>query len=193
MAEPAVIEAGSVAGAENSNGQYLTFFVADEIYAFDILNIREIIEYGNITVVPMMPAFIAGVINLRGSVVPVVDLSSRFGHERSRISKRTSIIVLENDCGEETVEVGVVVDIVNAVLDISGADILPSPSFGTRIRADFIAGMTRVAEDFLILLEVSHVLSIDELASITGVGNDSDTGSAPDGIGTYPGRSELSG
>ncbi len=146
--------------------QYLTFMLRREVYAIGILHIKEIIEYGQLTTVPMMPGFIRGVINLRGAVVPVVDLSSRFGGKPGEVTRRSCIVILELEVEEETQVIGVVVDAVNEVLEIAGADIEPAPSFGTRIRANFIAGMGKVQERFVIILNVNEVLSVEELALI---------------------------
>ena len=136
------------------------------MYGIDILNIREIISYGNITTVPMMPAYIAGVINLRGSVVPVVDLAIRFGGAPSEITKRTSIIIVEVQDEDVILDVGLVVDQVNEVLDISADNVEPPPTFGAKIRADFISGMGKVNDSLLILLEVTRVLSVEELSML---------------------------
>jgi purine-binding chemotaxis protein CheW len=139
------------------------------VYAIDILSIREIIDYGNLTMVPMMPVFIRGVINLRGSVVPVVDLAARFDGEPAKITKRTGIIIIEITDGESTLNIGAVVDSVNEVLEIPPSDIEPPPSFGARIRADFIKGMGKVDGKFLVLLDVANVLSVDELSLLDEV------------------------
>ena len=149
--------------------QYLTFQLAGETYAIDILNIREIIEYGNITAVPMMPDFIAGVINLRGSVVPVIDLAVRFDGDKTDITKRTSIIIVEVSDDDLHLEVGVVVDVVNEVLDIAASEIEPAPAFGSSIRTDFISGMGKVKDKLLILLNVENVLSIEELSIVSNL------------------------
>ncbi len=151
---------------QDSN-QFLTFMLSGETYGINILDIKEIIEYGNLTPVPMMPDFIAGVINLRGSVVPVVNLKRRFGDDASEIGKRTSIVVIEVDGDDgNTSEIGIIVDIVNEVIELAESSIEPAPGFGTRLRADFIKGMGKVGEQFLILLDVDHVLSIKELAVV---------------------------
>lgn len=147
--------------------QFLTFELAAEIYAINILFIREIIEYGNLTQVPMMPDFIAGVINLRGSVVPVIDLSSRFGRSETLITKRTSIVIIEITSNNEVLEIGIMVDIVNEVLEISSDAIEDAPSFGASIRTDFIAGMGKIDGKFLIILDVERVLSLEELSVVT--------------------------
>jgi purine-binding chemotaxis protein CheW len=159
--------------------QYLTFTLGAEMFAIGILHIKEIIEYGALTTVPMMPNFIRGVINLRGAVVPVVDLASRFGGAPSEITRRSCIVIIELQLAAgETRVLGVVVDAVSAVLDIAAADIEPAPSFGTRIRTDFIAGMAKVQGKFVILLDVDRVLSMDEMAALSGVATPADEGQA---------------
>ena len=120
-----------------------------------------------VTEVPMMPAYVRGVINLRGSVVPVLDLPVRFGKASSAVTKRTCIVIVEIQAGGEARDVGVVVDTVNAVLDIPSSDIEPPPSFGARIRTDFIQGMGKVDGRFVILLDVHQVLSDEELAALS--------------------------
>ena len=147
--------------------QFLTFELAGEIYAINILFIREIIEYGNLTQVPMVPVSIAGVINLRGSVVPVIDLSSRFGRSETVITKRTSIVIIEINSDNEVFEIGIMVDIVNEVLEISSDEIEDAPSFGASIRTDFIAGMAKIEGRFLIILDVERVLSLEELSVVS--------------------------
>ncbi|MFU2486315.1 chemotaxis protein CheW [Thauera sp. WH-1] len=162
---------------DNSPQQYLTFSLGGEVFALGILNVKEIIEFGNITEIPMMPAFIRGVINLRGAVVPVIDLSARFGGAASRVSRRTCIVIVELGDGEERQDLGVIVDAVNEVLEIPRADIEPPPSFGARIRADFIQGMGKVEGRFVIILNVARVLSTEEiamLASMSGEANGSE-------------------
>jgi purine-binding chemotaxis protein CheW len=149
--------------AEERN-QYLTFLLGGEMFAIGILNIKEIIEYGSLTEVPMMPEFIRGVINLRGAVVPVVDLSARFGRKRTEVTRRTCIVIIEVETNEEKHDVGLVVDAVSEVLEIAAGEIEPAPSFGTKIRADFIHGMGKVGGKFVIILSVNNVLSLDDLA-----------------------------
>lgn len=160
---PAV--AGSAAIEEDH--QYLTFLLSGEMFAINILNIKEIIEYGNLTEVPMMPGFIRGVINLRGSVVPVVDLSARFGRLKTEVSRRTCIVIIEVAGGDETTQdIGVMVDSVSEVLEIPRSEIEPPPAFGARIRVDFIHGMGKVAGKFVIILCADRVLSVDELSML---------------------------
>jgi purine-binding chemotaxis protein CheW len=150
--------------AGEEQNQYLTFLLGGEMFAIGILNIKEIIEYGSLTEVPMMPEFIRGVINLRGAVVPVVDLSARFGRKRTEVTRRTCIVIIEVETDGEKHDVGVVVDSVSEVLEIPGGEIEPAPSFGARIRADFIQGMGKVNGKFVIILSVNNVLSLDDLA-----------------------------
>ncbi len=156
-----------VVAAEQEQGQYLTFMLGGEIFAIGILHIKEIIEYGSMTTVPMMPEFIRGVINLRGAVVPVVDLSARFGRKGADVTKRTCIVIIEVMNEGVQQDIGVVVDMVNEVLEIPAGEIEPAPSFGAKIRADFIRGMGKVNGKFVIILNVDKVLSVDELATIS--------------------------
>jgi purine-binding chemotaxis protein CheW len=147
--------------------QYLTFMLAQEQFAIGILAIREIIEYHGVTEVPMMPPCVRGVINLRGAVVPVIDLPARFGRASSEATKRTCVVIVEADAGGgERQVMGLVVDAVNEVLDIAPADIEPPPAFGARIRSDFIQGVGKVRGKFVLLLDVDRALSIDEIAGI---------------------------
>ena len=155
-------------GAEGS-GQYLTFSLSGEMFAIGILAIKEIIEYGGVTGVPMMPEFIRGVINLRGAVVPVVDLSARFHRRASVVGRRSCIVIVEVQAGEEIQDVGVIVDSVSEVLEIPAGDIEPAPAFGAKIRADFIRGMGKVNGTFVIILDVDKVLSVDDLAMLGSV------------------------
>ncbi len=172
MAEEVRAKQNSEVGAsDEGQSQYLTFMLGGEMYAIPILNIKEIIEYGHLTTVPMMPSFIRGVINLRGSVVPVVDLAVRFGKKSSDVSRRTCIVIIEVTASNENQDtekqvIGVVVDIVNEVLEIPRSEIEKTPSFGARIRADFIQGMGKINGKFVIILAVNHVLSIDEMAML---------------------------
>jgi len=150
--------------------QYLTFLLGSEMFALGILAIKEIIEYRAPTEVPMMPASVRGVINLRGAVVPVVDLQARFGRPPSPVSRRSCIVILEIAQADERQVVGVVVDAVSEVLDIPMDDIEPPPAFGTRIRRDFIAGMGKVRERFVILLNAEQALALDEMTGLDGPG-----------------------
>lgn len=155
----------------DEDAQYLTFMLSGEMFAIGILGIKEIIEYGSLTVVPMMPAFVRGVINLRGAVVPVVDLSARFGRQNSAITRRSCVVIIEARADDgQSQDIGLLVDTVSAVQEIPAAQIEPPPSFGARIRADFISGMAKVEGKFVIVLEVDKVLSIDEMSSLAEAG-----------------------
>ena len=147
--------------------QYLTFMLGGEIFAVGILRIKEIIEYGEMTTVPTMPNFIRGVINLRGAVVPVVDLASRFGGDAGNVTRRTCIVIVEVTHEDSQQVMGIMVDAVNEVLEIPQEQIEPAPAFGARIRADFIAGMGKVDGHFVIILDANRVLSLDEIAELT--------------------------
>ncbi len=149
--------------------QYLTFKLSGEMYAFDILNVKEILEYGNITKVPMMPDFIQGVINLRGEVVPVINLSRRFGFDKNEVTKRTCIVIIEILTEEHQQDIGVMVDSVSEVLEIKPEDIRATPGFGARIRTDFIRSMGKLGEDFVIILAEDKVLSVDELSMMDDI------------------------
>jgi len=161
-------------GGPSDTAQYLTFMLGGEVFALGILNIKEIIEFGSLTKVPMMPAFIRGVINLRGRVVPVVDLAARFGRGVTQVAKRTSIVIIEvssivgTEEGDitEHQDIGVMVDAVNEVVDIDAEQIEPAPSFGARIRTEFISGMARREGGFTIVLDVNHVLSVEEMSAL---------------------------
>jgi purine-binding chemotaxis protein CheW len=153
---------------ENATQQYLTFVLGRETFALNILNIKEIIEYGQLTEVPKMPAFIRGVINLRGAVVPVIDMAARFDKPTAQITRKTCIVIIEVAHAEGTQVLGVMVDAVNEVVDIEAGDIEPPPSFGANILADFIEGMGKIDGRFVIILNVNSVLSIQEVAALAG-------------------------
>lgn len=165
--------------------QYLTFSVSGEMFGMAISSIKEIIEYRAPTDVPMMPAFMRGVINLRGKVVPVIDLAVRFGRAANENTRRTCIVILEMHQDEQQHDIGVVVDAVSAVLEIADADIEPPPQFGARLRADFISGMGKVAEKFVIILNIDKVLSVQELSLLGGVAD------APAAVAALPAAAQA--
>jgi len=154
----------SLASAQRN--QYLTFTLSGETFAMEIRYIREILQYGGVTLVPLMPDFIRGVINLRGAVVPVIDLSVRFQRPPTEPTKRTCTVILEVGSDEHLSTLGVMVDNVSEVLDIQTSEIEPAPSFGSSLRADFIQGVGKVSGKFVILLDVNQVVSVEELASL---------------------------
>lgn len=147
----------NVTSAAQYEGKYLTFCLDGEEYGLEILKVREIIGMMSITAVPRTPAFIKGVINLRGKVIPVIDLRTKFGLAQAERTDETCIIVV--DVGD--VEVGVVVDRVSEVRDIAGGDIDDPPSFGTTVDASFILGMGKTAQKVTILLDITRVLAQD--------------------------------
>ncbi|MEQ5835195.1 chemotaxis protein CheW [Marinobacter sp. NFXS9] len=162
-------------GSDQLQGaQYLSFRARDERYALPIDMVREIIEYSALTIVPMMPAFVRGVINLRGHVVPVIDLACRFGQALTRPGKRTCIIILEVRGDDGALTFGLMVDAVDSVFDIDGG-IEPAPRFGSGLRTDFIAGMVRDERGFTIILNIDNVLSVDDMKRIGDVANQSQT------------------
>lgn len=146
--------------------QYLTFSLGDEVFAMDIRTVREIIQHASMTVVPLMPDFVRGVINLRGAVVPVIDLQSRFGRSHSAVGKKTCIVIFDASNQGESQVLGLMVDAVSEVIDISEARIEPTPSFGTTITREFIRGMGKVENDFIPIIETDKALSMDDMAAI---------------------------
>jgi len=143
--------------------QYLTFFVADEEYAMNILRVREIIEYDTLTTIPRAPKWIRGVFNLRGSVVPAVDLAIKFGLNKRPITKTTCIIIVEGQFEKQVTTLGVITDSVSQVVDLSKENILPVPAFGTRIQVGYLLGMVEMGKKFVMVLDAEKVLSSDEL------------------------------
>ncbi len=144
--------------------QYLTFLISEEAFGLGILHIKEIIEFESVTHVPMMPEYIPGVINLRGNVVPVIDLNHRFYRKKADFGRKTCIIITEVAMEKESIDVGLLVDAVNEVVDIPPNLIEGAPSFGAKIRLDFIQGLGKVDEKFVILLNIEQILNLDELA-----------------------------
>jgi purine-binding chemotaxis protein CheW len=150
--------------------QYLVFTLGQESFAIGILHVKEIIEYGQLTEVPMMPEVVRGVINLRGSVVPVVDLSIRFWKRPLQMGRRSCIVIVELAWEDGKRTMGIMVDSVNKVADIPENDIEPPPSFGSKIRTDFIDGMAKLDSRFVIILNANRVLSLDELTAVANHG-----------------------
>lgn len=152
--------------------QFLTFILGPDEYAASILRIKEIIEQGQVTQVPMMPPFIRGVINLRGQVVPVIDLLARFGMGQTAAGKRTCVVILEVDGEDGQQEIGVLVDAVNEVIDIQAENIEPAPAFGASIQPHFIKGMGKAGGGFVVILDINQVLSLETMAQLTSAGAD---------------------
>lgn len=149
--------------------QHLTFELSGEELSVPVTNIREIIRYGKLTRMPMVPEFIEGVINLRGNVVPVINLSARLGLKKTQPDKRTCIIIMEVTMGDELVTIGVVVEKVLQVIEIPQQNIDPSPTLGANIQTSFIKGMARTDNGFIVILEISQVLSAAEIAIVSDV------------------------
>jgi purine-binding chemotaxis protein CheW len=145
--------------------QYLTFTLRTELFAIGIRRVKEILEYGRVTAVPMMPECIRGVINLRGAVVPVVDLAVLFWRQNSKASRRTCIVIIEGAGDGGSQDIGIVVDAVNEVLEIRDEDIEPPPALGNRLKTDFVSGMGKVNDRFVIIFDVDNTLSFDGLAA----------------------------
>ncbi|MES0489802.1 MAG: chemotaxis protein CheW [Leptospirales bacterium] len=144
--------------------QYLTFQLGTEELGVSILSVKEIISFINITRVPMVPGYILGVINVRGNVVPVIDLGPRFGKKKSPITGLTCIIIVEIDDSESKHDIGIVVDSVEDVIDITEENMEAAPSFGANIRADYVAGIGKIGSRFIKLLHIDNVLDIGELS-----------------------------
>ncbi|MFH1984651.1 MAG: chemotaxis protein CheW [Pseudomonadota bacterium] len=163
MAELAEKMSSALNAMGQKEGKYLTFILAQEEYGIGIRKIKEIIGMMSITTVPQVPAFVKGVINLRGKVIPVMDLRLRFGMEPMDYTERTCIVVAEIEQGAGTVMIGIVVDAVSEVLNIKGADIEETPTFGVRLNTDYILGMAKINKGVKILLDIDRVLSVDEV------------------------------
>ena len=157
----------AVKAMADKEGKYLTFTLAEEEYGIGILKIKEIIGMLPITSVPQTPDFVKGVINLRGKVIPVMDLRLRFGMPSIDYTERTCIIVVEIAGSTGTVQIGIVVDAVSEVLNIKGDDIEKTPTFGTKLNTDYILGMAKMEGGVKILLHIDRVLSNDELSQLS--------------------------
>ena len=145
--------------------QYLTFSLGGEALAMEVRFVKEILQYRSITEVPVMPSVVRGVINLRGTVVPVIDLAVRFGRPATAADRRTCIVILEVEEEDRATVMGIVVDHVSEVLEIAETDIEAAPTFGSTLRADFVRGVGKIGGRFVILLDVERVLSAEELGS----------------------------
>lgn len=160
----------STAAAPGADGglasQYLTFALGGEVFAMDIQRVREIIQHAAMTVVPLMPRFVRGVINLRGAVVPVIDLQFRFGGTVTQVGKKTCIVIFDASSEAEKLELGLMVDAVSEVIEIPSAHIEPAPQFGTTITRDFIRGMGKVKGEFIVILDPERALNIDDMVAL---------------------------
>lgn len=157
--------------ATNETNQYLTFKLDGEIFALAIGKVREVLDFTTVTRVPQTPSYMRGVINLRGSVVPVMDLRLKFGMVRTEKTVNTCIIIAEIEMDGETTVLGALADSVQEVLDLEADQIEPPPRIGTKLRTEFIKGMGKHGEEFIIILDIDKVFSADELAELTGGSN----------------------
>jgi purine-binding chemotaxis protein CheW len=151
--------------------QYLTFQLAGEEYAIGILQVKEIIAYGTLTKVPQTPCSIRGVINLRGNVVAVVDLAVKFGLPPSLVTDRSCVIIVETNPAGAKIVMGIVADAVNQVIDMPSQEILPAPAFGTHIRLDFLRGMGKAGQKFVLVLDIDKVLAAEDINLTGGLKN----------------------
>lgn len=163
------VKSGKTAEAAKTVNQFLTFHLGKDLYAVGILAIKEILQYGQITEVPLMPPWLRGVINLRGAVVPVVDLAFKLGKALTMETKRTCIVILEIHSGTQVLNLGVMVDAVSAVLDIDSGQIEPAPTLGSELETGFIAGIGKLESGFVIILNVGHIFSGGELQALAAM------------------------
>ena len=150
----------------NGTRQYLTFQLGEEVFAIDVANVREILEYNSVTRVPRSPEYMRGVINLRGSVVPVFDMRLKFGMTGTERTINTCIVVVEVSYEGEDIIIGALVDSVQEVFELEADQIEPAPKIGTHLRTEFIKGMGKRDERFIIILDIDKVFSIEEITSI---------------------------
>ncbi|GAB6095039.1 chemotaxis protein CheW [Desulfatiferula olefinivorans] len=169
MDNDATVMGQAIQAMNRREGKYLTFSLANEEYGIGILKIKEIIGMLPITTVPQTPDFVKGVINLRGKVIPVIDLRLRFGMQGIEYTERTCIIVVEIAGRAATVQIGIVVDSVSEVLNVKGDDIEDTPAFGTRLDTDYIMGMAKLDGGVKILLDIDRVLNAEEISAIEQV------------------------
>jgi purine-binding chemotaxis protein CheW len=154
------------AEAGQAPAQFLTFVLGNEVLGMDIRTVREIIQCGPMATVPLMPDFLRGVINLRGAVVPVIDLNARFGRPAAKVGKKSCIVIFDAIRSGERTELGLLVDAVSEVIKIAPDQIEPPPEFGAAIRRDFIRGIGKVGQRFIILLEPDRALDVQEMADL---------------------------
>lgn len=156
----------TMARVADKEGKYLTFSLANEDYGIGILKIKEIIGMMPITKVPRCPEFVKGVINLRGKVIPVLDLRMRFGVDAAEYTERTCIVVVEVDSGSGNIMVGLIVDSVSEVLNIKAEDIEETPSFGAKVETDYILGMAKISGGVKILINIDRALNVEDIAGL---------------------------
>lgn len=158
----------------DESGQYLTFVLADEVFAFDITKVREVLEFSKVTRVPQTPDMMIGVINLRGSVVPIIDLRLKFNMPKGDLTVNTCIIIIETVIENDSVIIGALVDSVKEVMDLDQEHIEPPPKIGTKLNTDFIRGMGKLKDQFIIILNIAKIFSSDELTMVQQVSGTDD-------------------
>ena len=158
--------------------QYLTFKLEEEVYATDIAQVREVLEYSRVTKVPRTPDYMRGVINLRGHVVPVLDLKLRFGMNRTEQTVNTCVIIVEVDIEGEKTIIGALADSVQEVIDMDASTIEPAPKIGTKLNTEFIRGMGKRDEQFVIILDIDKVFSTDDIEAVKATTNEPDLAAA---------------
>ncbi len=163
--------------SQHESNQYLSFKLDEEVYALDIRQVREVLDFASMTKVPGVPDFMRGVINLRGGVVPVIDLRLKFGMTKTEKTVETCIVIMEIIVDNETTLIGALADSVQEVINLEKDQIEPPPKIGTRLKTDFIKGMGKKNDEFIIIIDIDKVFSIDELISVT---SDLDVRDIPD-------------
>lgn len=156
----------SPAATQAIKRQFLAFMLGGEAFAMDIRSIKEVLSFESLTEVPLLPPVVRGVVNLRGAVMPVLDLQVRFGRERTTISRRTCIVVVEAGSRDQPMDLGVLVDQVSEVLEIGEVDLEPVPSFGLDLAADLLAGVAKVSGRFVVLLDATRALAVEDLGHV---------------------------
>jgi purine-binding chemotaxis protein CheW len=163
MSQATVSTQTAAQGTSDREGKYLTFALANEEYGLEILKVREIIGYIDVTAIPQTPHYVKGVINLRGQVIPVIDLRDKFGMETAEVTDETCIIVVEISQADRQFSTGIVVDRVQEVLDIAAGNIEDAPQFGGSVDANFIMGMAKIEDTVKILLDIDAILGTTDL------------------------------
>lgn len=163
---PATLSKSRVRVPEDEVRQFLTFRLGDETYAVGIAKVREIVEFQSLTEIPLMPAFLRGVTNLRGAVIPVVDLLARFGKGSLSPGRRSCVVIVEVEHDDAAHPLGILVDAVHEVLPVENARIEARPTFGTRIRPDFVESLLNLGDRFVVAIDVQQALSMEEMGQI---------------------------
>lgn len=169
--------------------QYLTFHLEEELYALDIEQVQTVLDFDRITKVPRTPDFMRGVINLRGSVVPIADLKQKFGMGQTEKTLDSCIIIVEVTVDDEVTVLGTLADSVQEVIELEPENIEPAPKIGTRLNTEFIKGMGKKGDDFIILMDLEKIFSADELILAQGLGEENTTGEEAERSTSKPARS----